>query len=65
MIGVTTGDGLRGVSTNHADILERLLTERFSCRAFQSRRVPRRVIERVLAIASARRRGATPNRGRC
>ena len=51
MIGVTTGDGLRGVSTNHADILERLLTERFSCRAFQSRRVPRRVIERVLVIA--------------
>lgn len=37
--------------TEQADVLERVLTERWSCRAFQSREVPRAVIERVLSIA--------------
>ena len=39
------------VTTDTSDALERLLTERWSCRAFEPREVPRPQIERLLSLA--------------
>lgn len=38
-------------SGSRAEVLERLLDERWSCRAFESRQVPRRDMERMLTTA--------------
>lgn len=47
-----------------ADVLERLLADRWSCRGFLDREVDRSVTERLLAMAGGRLRGATPSPGR-
>ena len=52
-LSMTQGEVARDTMAldERALVLEGLLAERFSCRAFQSREVPRSTIERMLAIA--------------
>ena len=55
----------RYASEDRIGVLEELLNERYSVRAFLPREVPRETIEHVLTWRNARHHGATASHGRC